>query len=145
MGRSSGLQYVVQELLYLDVAQTAALVMLLQLLCRNTRPELGKVLGRGERFQIYEHRVALDLPGSLPRRWPGSVNIDMTFFFTSALGVGQEYGVAQRLAHLGHAVCAGQAHACLVVGQQYLRLDQRFAVYRIEPARFPLHCSSMGI
>lgn len=65
-GAQYRLQDVVQELLYLDVAQTAALVMLLQLLYAGILgPELGEVLGRGECLQIYEHRVALDLAGIL--------------------------------------------------------------------------------
>ena len=68
-GLQLSLHDAVQELLHLHVAQTAALIVCLQLVeVLVLGQELGKVLRAAECIQIDEDGVALHLPGSCTRR-----------------------------------------------------------------------------
>ncbi len=84
-GLQLSLHDAVQELLHLHVAQTAALIVCLQLVeVLVLGQELGKVLRAAECIQIDEDGVALHLAGSCTRRWFGSVYMDMIFFLMSS-------------------------------------------------------------
>ena len=84
-GLQLGLHDGVEELLDLHVAQTAALIVGLELIeVLVLRQELGEVLGAAESVQIDEHGVALHLAGVLYPQVLGSVYMDMIFFLMSS-------------------------------------------------------------
>ena len=81
-GLQLGLHDAVQELLHLHVAQTAALIVCLQLVeVLVLGQELGKVLRAAECIQIDEDGVALHLAGVLHAQ---VVYMDMIFFLMSS-------------------------------------------------------------
>ena len=83
-GLQLSLHDAVQELLHLHVAQTAALIVCLQLVeVLVLGQELGKVLRAAECIQI-DTGLPSTLPGSCTRRWFGSVYMDMIFFLMSS-------------------------------------------------------------
>ena len=90
------------------------------------------MFGAAESVQIDEYGVILDLTGVFHAEVVrvGEHGHDLLFDLVRVLA--QIDAVAERLAHLGLAVDAGQAQAGLVVREQHLGLDQRVPVNRIE-------------
>lgn len=132
-GLQLGLHDAVQELLHLHVAQTAALIVCLQLVeVLVLGQELGKVLRAAECIQIDEDGVALHLAGVLHAQVV-RVGVHGHDLLLDVLRlVGEVDAVAEALAHLGLAVGAGQAQAGAVLGQNDLRLHQSLTVDGVE-------------
>ena len=129
------LQDVIQEFLYFHIAQTAPLIVSLQLVQIGVvRQVAGEVFIGAESIQIEEHGVVLGIAGV------GHLKMVGVGKHTHDLGadiircVGQIDAVAKRLAHLGLAVRTGKAEACLVVRQQSGGFHQYFAVQLVEAA-----------
>ena len=91
-----------------------------------------------EGVQVSEYGVALQTAGIGDLQVIGIGEHVHHLLLDLSLGVGQVDAVAQRFAHLGLAVCAGEAAADLILGHQGLRLHQGFSIGQIEPAHnFP--------
>lgn len=128
------LEHLDEELLARAVAQAAAAVVVLHLLkvCIG-----GQVFGEhavaAERIQIREHHVALDVAGVLDAqvlRVGEHPAVDLAL--DGLCIVAQIDAVAQRLAHLGLAVHAGQAALRLVLRDQRRGQHERLAVDAVE-------------
>ena len=90
------------------------------------------MLGAAESVEVGEHCVAFDLARVLHAQVVG-IGVHAHHLLLDLLGrVRQIDAVAEALAHLGLAVGSRQAHAGRVLGQQDFRLDERFAVHRVE-------------
>ena len=90
------------------------------------------MLVAAEGGQIDEHGVVLRVAGILASNVGGVGVHGHDLGLHILLRVGQIDAVAQRLAHLGLAVDAGQAQAGLVVRQHDFRLGERVAIDRVE-------------
>ena len=112
------LHYVVEELLYLHITKTAALVVLLQLVKVLIIGQITfKVLICAECVKIGKYRVTLNMTG-VRNLYMERIG-EHTHYFCLDVGgaVCKVNSVAERLAHLCLAVRAGQTHTSLVFGK----------------------------
>ena len=126
-----------QELLDLDVAQSAAAVVRLQLCQVGIVGQVAsEVFGAAEGVEVGEDGVALHLAGVLHTQVVG-VGVHGLNLLRYGVGVvAQVDAVAQTLAHLGLSVGAWQAQTGGVVRQQDFGFDQCFTVDVVEAAHY---------
>ena len=135
------IEHLVQELLALHVAQTATLIVGLQFVqVLVLRPELGKVLIRGEGVKIGEHGVTLHMTRVIQvhMRRIGIHRAHLLPYLISR--VGEVDAVAKALRHLLLAIRTGQTTGCQILGQHDIRLHEHGCIDLIEAAhQFTCH------
>ena len=127
------LKHIVQELLYLDIAQPAARIVRLELVqILIIRKELLKMLRTAERIQIDEYRIAVYLSRILHTQVVRVGKHRHDFFLDLIRLIRKVNAVAERFAHLCLSVNTRQTQACLIVRKDDLRIGQGLTVNGIE-------------